>query len=276
MRGEKRCSPLMSLSPSRITPACAGKSSRLLYSDFLAGDHPRMRGEKGELTGNKPHVLGSPPHARGKVLDQIRLVEPRRITPACAGKRLIGEVFTPLSEDHPRMRGEKMPSPAVTSCGPGSPPHARGKAFVLVLDQIRLGITPACAGKRTAIIPTSTASADHPRMRGEKVFAPFFPALLTGSPPHARGKERQTTVHMLIRRITPACAGKRASGKRHTTIYRDHPRMRGEKVTFSGVVYHYIGSPPHARGKASSDSIVGSPNGITPACAGKRRLKPRR
>ena len=51
-----------------------------------------------------------------------------------------------------------------------------------------------------------------------------------------RGKEIKNTVRKLIRRITPACAGKRIPFGYRTEDKRDHPRVCGEKLVFF-VVY---------------------------------------
>ena len=53
---------------SRITPAWAGKSAEKAEFDLLAGDHPRMGGEKSIWLRFDRLFLGSPPHGRGKVL----------------------------------------------------------------------------------------------------------------------------------------------------------------------------------------------------------------
>ena len=50
---------------------------------------------------------------------------------------------------------------------------------------------------------------------------------------------------------------------------KDHPRMRGEKVTEVNAEAADLGSPPHARGKGIHQSTVGKMLRITPACAGK-------
>ena len=74
-------------SASRITPAYAGKS----------GD-----GGRGRNQGR-----GSPPHMRGKGLRYSLSPSTLRITPAYAGKSQIGRAWCCLSEDHPRICGEK-------------------------------------------------------------------------------------------------------------------------------------------------------------------------
>ena len=52
---------------------------------------------------------------------------------------------------------------------------------------------------------------------------------------------------------------------------RDHPRIRGEKALRADLVYTNLGSPPHTRGKATSDLVHAIALGITPAYAGKRK-----
>ena len=91
----------------RITPACAGKSGLAALDHALAGDHPRVCGEKQFKFSTSFTVRGSPPHVRGKVGVVKLLSELPRITPACAGKRAKIKGATESSGDHPRMCGEK-------------------------------------------------------------------------------------------------------------------------------------------------------------------------
>ena len=50
----------------------------------------------------------------------------------------------------------------------GSPPRVRGKVFSNVNFFVRIGITPACAGKSFLIRCVSGEHEDHPRVCGEK------------------------------------------------------------------------------------------------------------
>ena len=94
---------------------------------------------------------GSPPRVRGKV--QYEKIEPtlRRITPACAGKRLTQDSIWNWYE--------------------GSPPRVRGKVRVAADLCQPPRITPACAGKRSGQSGKIFACEDHPRVCGEKVDA---------------------------------------------------------------------------------------------------------
>ena len=49
-----------------ITPAYAGKSGVLVNVDEVAGDHPRVCGEKVVVSGGSGGGMGSPPRMRGK------------------------------------------------------------------------------------------------------------------------------------------------------------------------------------------------------------------
>ena len=135
------------------------------------------------------------------------------------------------------------------------------------------GITPACAGKRPSCKARATGHWDHPRVRGEKPRRLPSPLLASGSPPRARGKVLTTRIAMAARRITPACAGKSRRWAMAGKSALDHPRVRGEKHAPARVQTVAPGSPPRARGKGRECHVERMLPGITPACAGKRRLR---
>ena len=72
----------------RITPACAGKRYHGGTPRKTSKDHPRVCGEKREASIVIPSGIGSPPRVRGKERAEGDCRINRRITPACAGKRL--------------------------------------------------------------------------------------------------------------------------------------------------------------------------------------------
>ena len=210
-----------------------------------------MRGEECFPAPFRLATIGSPPHARGG--DPPGYGDPARdrITPACAGRRLLSEHDAPVTMDHPRMRGEEACSRRLLSSSRGSPPHARGGADRV--DQ-RAGdgrITPACAGRRPGRRRGGAVAADHPRMRGEEGAAYVAHGESGGSPPHARGGGPHGAKEPVRRRITPACAGRRAPLFGSLWRHSDHPRMRGEESAANTTPYIAGGSPPHARGGAS-------------------------
>ena len=93
-----------------------------------------------------------------------------------------------------------------------------------------------------------------------------------GSPPPMRGKVQNMSMGNGNWGITPAYAGKSAISLRCGCLWRDHPRLCGEKLgmqTDDGIVK---GSPPPMRGKAALQAVPLRRSGITPAYAGKRTL----
>ena len=106
-------------------------------------------------------------------------------------------------------------------------------------------------------------------MCGEKSFHKYTRIHVPGSPPHVRGKVRNSIRKCTIIRITPACAGKRSRNARKGVHRKDHPRMCGEKSGSISYLFVVGGSPPHVRGKVGSIQPLIAKVGITPACAGK-------
>ena len=103
----KGITALADLGCTRITPACAGKSSEWNGLPETVRDHPRMCGEKLVKTLESQRAAGSPPHVRGKVQGVETDGNGMGITPACAGKSTTAAAPTGPRRDHPRMCGEK-------------------------------------------------------------------------------------------------------------------------------------------------------------------------
>ena len=156
----------------------------------------------------------------------------------------------------------------------GSPPHTRGKVCEILSRSTTAGITPAHAGKSVKLCDEVLSGQDHPRTRGEKYSRPRFPRTTRGSPPHTRGKARQPRRGRQGKGITPAHAGKSENRGRQGMATWDHPRTRGEKYMPPLILPIVRGSPPHTRGKASSDIYRLWEARITPAHAGKSSTTP--
>ena len=167
------------------------------------------------------------------------------------------------------MRGEKMSEQDLAELDLGSPPRARGKVCGRCAAQGERGITPACAGKRSAAGREYRACRDHPRVRGEKSRLVKTACVRLGSPPRARGKVITTKSGTVRLGITPACAGKSTENGTSLKAAGDHPRVRGEKSTRHSARRQGFRSPPRARGKVNKRGKWQRYNGITPACAGK-------
>ena len=111
-----------------ITPAWAGKSMTAPGRSSRTGDHPRVGGEKQMERQAGRLWVGSPPRRRGKVFLHDHLRGVGGITPAWAGKRLLGLLRKTAVRNHPRMGGEKKRADGLYIDPTGSPPHGRGKA----------------------------------------------------------------------------------------------------------------------------------------------------
>ena len=167
MRGKVEAA-ILAMERNGITPACAGKSNQITPVSRRGEDHPRVCGEKRQIWYKMLCCGGSPPRVRGKgALSGGRAHLPW-ITPACAGKRHTWFVLTTLSEDHPRVCGEKEETLKELQEADGSPPRVRGKAPAPSLMAGAHRITPACAGKSRTRRGAPVAFWDHPRVCGEK------------------------------------------------------------------------------------------------------------
>ena len=192
-----------------ITPACAGKSLTIPKLTTRSWDHPRVCGEKSRVCPRSDPGTGSPPRVRGKARGCLRRPVSQRITPACAGKSVLFNIYQVIAEDHPRVCGEKARTLIVQDEPQGSPPRVRGKAALWRVSRPLFRITPACAGKSAKAERTSRCSWDHPRVCGEKDLVSRQLHFSTGSPPRVRGKACSTYPQSHCNWITPACAGKR-------------------------------------------------------------------
>ena len=97
--------------------------------------------------------------------------------------------------------------------------------------------------------------------------------LYRGSPPQVRGKLYHPLCTLAGNRITPAGAGKTNPVFNVDFAYRDHPRRCGENMALMDENGSNGGSPPQVRGKPQTSPNPWSINRITPAGAGKTRIK---
>ena len=146
---------------------------------------------------------------RGKEHKQEALMLSEGITPAYAGKSYPAGAGVGISQDHPRVCGEKLPCVLFLVSASGSPPRMRGKAKKVDAQNLHQGNTPAYAGKSGLSSKNILQVKDHPRVCGEKISSARSLMLRAGSPPRMRGKEYELQTLPRWQRITPAYAGKR-------------------------------------------------------------------
>ena len=110
MRGKPRFTHKI-VGNGRITPAHAGKTNVENSKLCNHRDHPRACGENYLYQQGQPAPEGSPPRMRGKPYI-VAFVKPlQRITPAHAGKTLLGAGYGDELKDHPRACGENFSMP---------------------------------------------------------------------------------------------------------------------------------------------------------------------
>ena len=166
---------------------------------------------------------------RGKVAQAMGNTFDAGITPAYAGKSL-----DQIANDIAVL---------------GSPPRMRGKEPIPLCTTRTVGITPAYAGKSAGPPFGLWCCRDHPRVCGEKSSSRYVLSITLGSPPRMRGKVSLSPLRCVRGWITPAYAGKSSLGLSWCYVYRDHPRVCGEKSHRPWVRPSSLGSPPRMRGK---------------------------
>ena len=113
-----------------------------------------------------------------------------------------------------------------------------------------------------------------PRTRGEDKLVHLAVLILTGLPPHSRGRQISTSCCFNTHRITPALAGKTLKNIFALSVARDYPRTRGEDIYILYTGLFCTGLPPHSRGRRNANRWIQMRSGITPALAGKTTSSP--
>ena len=113
-----------------------------------------------------------------------------------------------MAWDHPRVCGKSVVARFVVVQSLGSPPRVREKRFITVINRLKAGITPACAGKALSVISIALPAWDHPRVCGKSPFSVLIVSIALGSPPRVREKHTILAKSSPAHGITPACAGK--------------------------------------------------------------------
>ena len=133
---------------------------------------------------------------------------PFGITPAHAGKTIVGSYAVTRFRDHPRACGENKEQVLQDFFSGGSPPRMRGKLEYRVEGETNLRITPAHAGKTAKAYEAWQELWDHPRACGENRLKKCALRRVLGSPPRMRGKRLFGEPFKAEAGITPAHAGK--------------------------------------------------------------------
>ena len=168
------------------------------------------------------------------------------------------------------MRGEEKYSHGRASITQELPPHARRRDELGHASSRILGITSACAEKRSRRRSSLRPPRNYLRMRGEESKRAFCGYSMRELPPHARRRARLGAKGPPALGITSACAEKSYRRARGSCRPGNYLRMRGEE--FHLIVKHPIPQelPPHARRRDVIYTDGKSEERITSACAEKR------
>ena len=243
----------------RFIPACAGNRSPSLSACSACAVHPRVRGEQ--------LVVVNTPFQR------------LRFIPACAGNRTNRRCDPGASTVHPRVRGEQSVFGGQLARLSGSSPRARGTGQCACRRRPTRRFIPACAGNSRRRRFWVSASAVHPRVRGEQICCEVTPTSENGSSPRARGTGFHTTRLWRFDRFIPACAGNRIRFRCWLSLLTVHPRVRGEQPLAPRSAARSCGSSPRARGTDPPGRISSPKFRFIPACAGNssgHRTRPTR
>ena len=129
---------------------------------------------------------GSPPHVREGPTAFICSLNPRRITPACAGRTGSDLNFSDHIRDHPRVCGKDNSCVGIFGTPEGSPPRVREGPRNSGKRGRPPRITPACAGRTLHKLRPVSLYRDHPRVCGKDFIKCLKQITLTGSPPRVR------------------------------------------------------------------------------------------
>ena len=217
---------------------------------------------------------GSSPRVRGTRSQGRACGGCRGIIPACAGNAQT--TFPPASyvSDHPRVCGERQDHCTPTTPPAGSSPRVRGTHICAYQYLPAPRIIPACAGNASKRMGRWRATADHPRVCGERKRGDHYPDHDGGSSPRVRGTRLVPRLVPRLVRIIPACAGNACGEPWRETLYPDHPRVCGERAMGAGERGLHRGSSPRVRGTLACSQLRASPGRIIPACAGNALTSP--
>ena len=222
-----------SVNKTGLTPAYAGSTATSTSDATQTRAHPRICGE--HVVHQLPVLQGrgSPPHMRGAQMDLSGGEQQVGLTPAYAGSTPPPVPLSNCRWAHPRICGEHSITCDDQPPKLGSPPHMRGALFLGFGQPLRAGLTPAYAGSTRPFRAICSSHGAHPRICGEHRSILCGLGTVTGSPPHMRGALQQGRVPRQGGGLTPAYAGSTVNGNEIITIYRAHPRICGEPVSYT-------------------------------------------
>ena len=168
IRGERRVIRVAGFNDTGSSPHTRGTRQSDPTSAAASTVHPRIRGERTTRMTENSFRAGSSPHTRGTLGIEYVCFAVCRFIPAYAGNASApGPTATALPV-HPRIRGERAPTPTHRGKTPGSSPHTRGTRTYANTQGQDPRFIPAYAGNAPGARVEHEIEAVHPRIRGER------------------------------------------------------------------------------------------------------------
>ena len=164
-----------------------------IYTNGLAGAHPRWRGAHRVALEVVLCDFGSSPLARGTLTAIPRRGMRMRLIPAGAGHMRSSPGSDSHHAAHPRWRGAHLYTVAGAAAAVGSSPLARGTFIGDTMLDVRGGLIPAGAGHMPPQHSTTLRMKAHPRWRGAHAITSVNSQFDEGSSPLARGTSTTAT-----------------------------------------------------------------------------------
>ena len=252
----------------RLTPACAGSTSRLRRCPGCETTYPRVCGEHRAMEPGQQGWFDLPPRVRGARAVSWRTVGLRRLTPACAGSTAMAARSPPPNPTYPRVCGEHAACSATPTCTFDLPPRVRGAPPLPDTAERRRRLTPACAGSTPVRELESSLDSTYPRVCGEHCCSVLRWPVRFDLPPRVRGAPPAYARSYWPGRLTPACAGSTAAHGVLTVSAPTYPRVCGEHEAVCCSMAVTSDLPPRVRGALGANHVVREQLRLTPACAG--------
>ena len=190
------------------------------------------------------------------------------LIPAHAGSTWFYVDAPGLLRAHPRSRGEHDLRMPFTYGAAGSSPLTRGAPWSQITLTLGVGLIPAHAGSTSTSPDRRPRAAAHPRSRGEHDWLHTNRLSQGGSSPLTRGALHPAEAAYMAARLIPAHAGSTLFSAGIGSLFRAHPRSRGEHFTSVTKPWFSRGSSPLTRGAHGGRPHRVQPLRLIPAHAG--------
>ena len=250
-----------------ITSACAEQTYIVTSVKILVQDHLRVCGADRFLILVQVLAPGSPPRVRSRRVRIQQFVGLVGITSACAEQTSTIRQTRLRNWDHLRVCGADRWRERAEPLVWGSPPRVRSRLLFSSDTARALWITSACAEQTPAALLFAPLRSDHLRVCGADDTTWTLCDELEGSPPRVRSRPVQTSVAVLVKGITSACAEQTVKAESGGHGTRDHLRVCGADLGLVERQHHMRGSPPRVRSRRTDRADGRRSGGITSACA---------